>query len=298
MIILRLEGGLGNQMFQYAAARRLAEKHLTTLKLDLTWFETQTLRKYKLRYFNIWEHIATAHEIASFLDNSLVYGRLANKIRNKLLLNHPVITSYQKSVILREKYFHFDPDLLNAPCDVYMEGFWQSEKYFLDIAEMLRQEMSLRYLQTPNFQQISQLINDNCSISLHIRRGDYVVNPEANSYHGSCDLDYYRRAVEYIADHTSQPYFFVFSDDPDWVKENLSINFPVNLVSKNDAFHDYEELSLMSQCQHHIVANSSFSWWGAWLNSNVSKIVVAPNKWFGNAQHNTEDLIPDAWIRL
>lgn len=298
MIVSRLEGGLGNQMFQYAAARRLSEKHLTSLKLDLTWFQTQTLRQYKLRYFNIWEHLATAQEITALIGQSTFQERLAAKIGRKLGFKQLTESFYQKGVVLKEKNFSFDSDFLNTSFQVYMEGFWQSEKYFLDIADILRQEFTLKYPQSLVFQQISELISNNFSVSLHIRRGDYVQNQDANLFHGTCNLDYYKCAIEYICDRISQPYFFVFSDDPVWVVENLNINFSMHLVSQNNSFHDYEELDLMRQCKHHIIANSSFSWWAAWLNSKADKIVVTPKRWFMSDEYDTKDLIPDTWIRL
>lgn len=298
MIISQLEGGLGNQLFQYAAARRLSEKHLTTLKLDITWFQAQTLRQYKLRYFNIWEHLATAQEVTALISKSTFQERLAVKIGRKLGFNQLTEGFYQKGEVLREKNLSFDPEILNAPSHVYMQGFWQSEKYFSGIADILRQEFTLRYPQPLVFQQISELISNTFSISLHIRRGDYVKSQETNLFHGTCDLDYYKCAIEYICERISQPYFFIFSDDPMWVIDNLDINFPVYLVSQEKSLHDYEELDLMRQCKHHIIANSSFSWWAAWLNSKTDKIVVSPKRWFMNDEHDTKDLIPDTWIRL
>jgi hypothetical protein len=297
MIISRLEGGLGNQMFQYAAARRLSEKHLTPLKLDITGFETQKHRRYKLLYFNIWEHLATAQEITELIGDSTFHERLAAKIGRKLGFYQSAAGFYQKGWVFKEEYFHFNPDLLDAPYQVYMEGFWQSEKYFLDIADLLRQEFTLKYPQPPIFHQILEEINNATSVSLHVRRGDYIDDPN-NLLLSACSLDYYRSAIKYISEHVCQPHFFIFSDSPDWVRENLCLNFSKTIVSYNNLLHDYEELYLMSQCQHHIIANSSFSWWGAWLNPKNNKAVVAPSQWFRNSDINTKDLIPETWIRL
>lgn len=298
MIILRLDGGLGNQMFQYAAARRLSEKHLTTLKLDITSFQTQTQRQYKLRYFNIWEHLATDQEITALTSKSTAQERLAIKIFRKLGFKQLTEGFYHKGAVFKEKNFCFDPELLNAPSHIYVQGWWQSEKYFSDITNVLRQEYTLRYSQSLVFQQISELISNTFSVSLHVRRGDYVKSQETNLFHGTCNLDYYKRAIEYICEHVSQPYFFIFSDDPIWVAENLNINFPTYLVSQDNSLHDYEELDIMRQCKHHIIANSSFSWWAAWLNCKSDKIVVAPKRWFTSDEHDTKDLIPATWIML
>lgn len=296
MIILRLDGGLGNQMFQYAAARRLSEKHLTPLKLDLSWFETQRLRQYRLRYFNIWEHLATSQEITTLIGKSTFHEQMFAKIGRRLGFRQSVAGFYQKGLVLKEKQFHFDPHVLDAPYHVYMEGFWQSEKYFSDVTDILRQEFTLKYPQTSIFSQILNAINNTSSVSLHVRRSDYVNDPN-NRILSACDLTYYKRAIAYISEHITNPHFFVFSDDPAWVKQNLSIEFPITLVSDHN-FPDYEELSLMGKCQHNIIANSSFSWWGAWLNSKKNKTVVAPAKWFNNDDFNTKDLIPETWIKL
>lgn len=338
MIILRLEGGLGNQMFEYAAARQLAEKHSSPLKMDLSWFENQQLRKYKLQCFNIHEEFATPQEVEVIIGNYSIIRWLTSKIGHRLKLNqarvdldmqreiaaiisrhdysltkwwaarakhkvgahHSVKELYQQGRYIREKYQHFNLELLNASNNVYLDGFWQSEKYFSDIKGILRQEFTLKFPPSALFNQISDAIASACSVSLHIRRGDMANDPAANRLHGTCSLDYYDRAIQHIAKHINQPHFFIFSDDPMWVKEHLNLSFPSTLVSYQSSLHDYEELHLMSRCHHHITANSSFSWWGAWLNPRPDKIVITPKKWFGDFadDHDTKDLIPDNWLRL
>lgn len=338
MIIVRLEGGLGNQMFEYAIARRLAEKHLSPLKLDISWFETQQLRQYKLQCFNIHEEFATPLEIEVIVGNysilkwlslklrsklgfdrsledleiqraisAIIYGHNYNlfkwwfaRIKHKTGLHSSEIGLHQKGRYLRQKHYHFDSTLLHAPDHIYLDGFWQSEKYFLDIQDILRQEFTLRNSPTALFHQITEKIEEGCSISLHVRRGDMANDPKTNQLHGTCSLDYYDRAIEHIAERIEQPHFFIFSDDPDWVKEKLKLNFRSTIVSSGDVLPDYEELHLMSRCQHHIIANSSFSWWGAWLNPKIDKLVVAPNNWFGALvdDRDTKDLIPETWVRL
>ena len=319
-------------------ARRLAEKHSSSLKIDLSWLEHQQLRKYKLQCFNIREEFATPKEIEAIIGNYSIAKWLTSKTVRKLGLDQSwsdlemereiaaIISSHnyslakwwaarvrhklgayhsgkglnQKGRYVREKHQHFDPDLLNASDYVYLDGFWQSEKYFSDIEEILRQEFTLKLPQSALFDQISEAIASTCPVSLHIRRGDMANNPETNRLHGTCSLDYYDRAVQHIAKHVSQPHFFIFSDDPIWVKEHLNLSFPSTLVSYGSSLHDYEELHLMSRCHHHITANSSFSWWGAWLNPKPDKIVITPKKWFGDFadDHDTKDLIPDNWLRL
>jgi len=338
MIIVRLEGGLGNQMFEYAAARWLAEKHSTSLKLDLSWFEIQSLRQYKLQCFNMREDFATHEEIEAIVGNYSIVKWLAGKLASKLGFNQSsadleyqrevtaIIYShnfsltrwwvarmkhglglhdsveglYQKGRYFRQRNIYFEPEFLSVPNHVYLHGFWQSEKFFSGIEGMLRQEFTLSPPPTALFDQMSAAIAGATAVSLHVRRGDMVNDPETNRLHGICGLDYYKLAVEYIAERVAQPHFFIFSDDPDWVKENLDLKFPATVVSYNKSLQDYEELLLMSQCQHHITANSSFSWWGAWLNPKPDKIVVSPQQWFGAFayDHDTKDLSPDRWTRL
>ncbi|MBS1565210.1 MAG: alpha-1,2-fucosyltransferase, partial [Bacteroidetes bacterium] len=136
------------------------------------------------------------------------------------------------------------------------------------------------------------------AVSLHIRRGDYVTVAHTNQLHGTCSIDYYQRAAELIADVSPDPVFYIFSDDIAWVRENLQLPFPIVFVEGNDEAHAYEDMRLMSRCRHHILANSSFSWWGAWLNGRPDKIVVAPQKWMNNDSIVPKDLIPVSWKRL
>ena len=293
MIIVKLIGGLGNQMFQYATARSLAEKHSTILKLDLTGFEAYKLHRYSLHCFHIWEYIATHNEIKSIIGDSQNFtNRLKRKVTAKLGF------SDGNQNLIREKYFHFDPTILELKDNVLIDGFWQSEKYFADIPDILRREFDVKYKQDPDSKEFSELIQSNESISIHVRRADYVQNQVTNQVHGTCDRAYYDRCVNHIEARVSNPHFFIFSDEPEWARENLKLSHPTTIVDCNDPSRNYEDLRLMSQCQHNIIANSSFSWWGAWLNSNPNKIVCAPEKWFNDPTRDTKDLIPNVWIKL
>ena len=141
-------------------------------------------------------------------------------------------------------------------------------------------------------------MNAASSVSVHVRRGDYVNDPKTNAYHGTCSLDYYKKAVEIIRNKVKDPVFFIFSDDAEWVKKNFNIDEQQVLVSEPEKLSLTEELKLMASCRHSVVANSSFSWWGAWLNNNNEKMVIAPQKWFADPLIDTSDLIPSAWIRI
>ena len=293
MILVKLQGGLGNQMFQYATARRLAEKHSTILKLDLTEFESYKLRKYDLHCFHIWEYLATESEI-----DDIVYSHnILNKFKQKVSLKLG-FKKYKNSNWIIEKQFQFDPKILEAPNNVLLYGYWQSEKYFADISDILRREFVIKYQQDPLSQKLAEFIQSTESVSLHVRRTDYVQNAVTNEMHGTCDQAYYDRCVRYIGDRVSNPHFFIFSDEPQWTKDNLKLGFPTTIVDCNDSSRNYEDLRLMSMCKHNIIANSSFSWWGAWLNPALNKIVLAPQKWFKDETINTKDLIPEQWIKI
>ena len=162
----------------------------------------------------------------------------------------------------------------------------------------LRRELVPRQPLEGNNLEMVRRITSSRAVSVHIRRGDYVSNPITRAYHGLCGPDYYSRAVEQISNTVDSPNFFVFSDDKAWAKENFDSGFQTTFVSINDDNQDYADLSLISMCRHHIIANSSFSWWGAWLCNDPGKIVIAPRDWFRGANHDTSDLLPDTWVQL
>jgi hypothetical protein len=292
MIIASIFEGLGNQMFQYAAARYLAEKHSTVLKLDLSSFELNKRRKYSLHCFNIQENIATQNEVDDLLKKSQKKGK--NLIK-KILGRSATQTN---TGLLQERYFHFDPYILEAPNNVYLNGYWQSEKYFSEIRDILLSEFTFKYPQTSQNRELSEKIRLNESISLHVRRGDFIRNKETYQFHSICSLDYYQHCIDYISREVNKPYFLIFSDDQEWVRANIQLNFPFTIVENNNGFRSYEDLRLMSECQHNIIANSSFSWWGAWLNSNPGKIICTPEQWFKEKISGTKYLLPEGFIPI
>lgn len=291
MIITRLMGGLGNQLFQYAVGRHLAEIHKTELKIDTLGFETYKLHKYSLWPFNIQESFASSQEIESLTAQEQVGGEcmLARVLRKT--------SKPAKTHIREKKLFSFDPKILRLPDGVYLDGYWQTEKYFVDITGIIRQEATVKFQQTGKDKGLADMIASTESISLHIRRGDYVSNPKTKQWHGICGIDYYARCVEHIAQIVQNPHFFIFSDEPEWVRTNLKIPYPNTLVDHNDADKNYEDLRLMSQCRYNIIANSSFSWWGAWLNPRKNKLVLTPQRWLAKREVNCADIIPARWIK-
>lgn len=288
MIIVKLMCGLGNQLFQYALARRLSLLHNVPLKLDISHFETNKLRKYSLNYFNIREDFAEENEIAA------IKGK---RIFNLKRFAEKLIPYYNRSHVCEQKC-GFDPNILKSQKNVYLEGYWQSELYFKEIEDIIRREFTFKNEADAVNKRITSLIDVINSVSLHIRRADYALEPLTNQFHGTCSLAYYEQAADIIAQRFPSPHFFVFSDDILWVKSNLLLKYQMTFISHNNTFKDYDDLRLMTHCKHHIIANSSFSWWGAWLSKNPDKMVIAPRKWFSDQNIDTKDLVPENWIRI
>lgn len=291
MIITKLIGGLGNQMFQYAAGRRASYKNNTELKLDITGYDNQagiTPRKYELDIFNINGKIADSNDINKFRNNKRGLQKILTGIY-KLIF---------KKSYFNENGFQFNLKMLQIGDNSYLEGYWVSEKYFEDIRDIIYKEFTFKKKPNEKNKIIINKIFNTSSISLHLRRGDYVTDQKTNQFHGVCDIDYYYKAIKYMGSKIKNPHFFIFSDDMHWVRKNLKIMAPADYIDWNTGNESYEDMRLMSFCKHNIVANSTFSWWGAWLNQNPEKIVIAPKKWFANISINTKDVIPIYWTRF
>lgn len=287
MIITRLSFGLGNNLFQYALGRRLALERGTELLIDFSG-ENYNRRQYCLSYmshFNMIRSVAKAREVM--------------KVK---LLNcfSPLAPAYRNSVI-KEKGNAFDQNILNAPKNAYLIGYWQSEKYFKSIENVIRQDLTFKEPQDEKYQGLLNRIMESNSVSVHIRRGDYLLEKNLRLF-TACTPDYYLRAEKFISKKISLPELFIFSDDIEWVRQNVPFRFPVTFVSESGLTlankSDYQELMLMSACKHNIIANSTFSWWGAWLNNNPQKIVVTPQRWFVNSVVDESDLIPPEWVKM
>lgn len=310
MVIVKLIGGLGNQMFQYAAGRSLACRLNTTLKLDISLFKQYPDRFYALKDFNIQEKIASSKEIYTFSGIPQTIGqKIVDRIKNRTPLVRKILAlryclpfgrrvSGRHSFIYTEPHFHFDPKFFRLGNDVYLDGYWQSEKYFSNIADFIRQEFTGKTpLEGKNLEIFKQI--QNCdSVSLHIRRGDYAANPTTTRIHGVCSLEYYRIAINKLTEELEEPYFFIFSDDPSWAKRRLQTSSFLIYFDYNGPESAHEDLRLMAKCKHNIIANSTFSWWGAWLNQNPDKILLAPKRWFSADEYNTKDLFPDGWTKI
>ncbi|MCP4397499.1 MAG: alpha-1,2-fucosyltransferase [bacterium] len=293
MIIVKLIGGLGNQLFQYAVARHLAEIHDTELKLDISGFETYTLHKYSLWALNVHEKFATPNEIKSL--KILGYPIIKRIIRRALHKSAVSAPSY----IMESREFCFAPDILHLPDNVYLDGNWQSWKYFINIGDLIREEFTVKTTQQGKDKELADYISSCHSVSVHIRRKDYVSDPQAYQLLGTCSLNYYDKSVRQLTESVANPHFFVFSDDPEWACDNLKLEHPTTFVSHNGPDKNYEDFRLMSQCHHHIVANSTFSWWSAWLGQCPNKLVFVPSQWFRSDYDTTfNDLFPEGWIKI
>jgi hypothetical protein len=287
MIITKLKGGLGNQMFQYAVGRQLALTLGVPLKLDISYFHKSGTGSYKLDSFNIQEFFATKEEI------ELLTGRpiLIKRIIKRLLGNpQPLSPSH-----IREIFFHFDPAILTLADNIYLEGYWQSAKYFTSIAPFIRNEFTLKNQLSTSAAKIRDVIENSNSISIHIRRGDYISNPDINQLHGVCSADYYHKCIEFFYNSLDDPMFFIFSDDLSWSRKNISIDARTEFVETHSTVEDFW---LMKSCRHHIIANSTFSWWSAWLDDRPDSITFAPAQWFKDILSKTEDLFPSSWSKV
>lgn len=288
-IIIKVSGGLGNQLFQYALGRNLQLTHHQPVSFDLSWYSTQTLRTYELQHFHATVPLANYTRIGPlfrYRPRGGMLGRFLDPFR--------VDTKRYK----RETHPGFDPEVLTLEAPAYLDGYWQSEKYFAPIRNLLQQELTLKELPNDANAQLLERIASSPSISLHVRRGDYVTSASTNAFHGTASLDYYRAGVEHLATVTPGATIYIFSDDQAWVKDNLHFSQPTVFVDVNSADRARDDIRLMSACQHHIIANSSFSWWGAWLNPKPGKVVVAPKRWFADPTVDTADLVPQEWVRL
>lgn len=288
MIVVRLCGGLGNQLFAYAAGRRLAALRHTELVLDLGWYGRKppldTPRAYELGHYPIRARLTTPGEA---LWCRLHEGRWVRRL--------PFLPRHWQHY--REKSFEFEPRVLNLPDNTYLDGYWQSYRYFEDIADLIRTELTPMACFGPHDEKIAALIAQGNAVSVHVRRGDYVTHQIASANHGLCSLEYYKAALGRVLAHVVRPHFFVFSDDPAWTQQNLPLPGPSTFVEHNGPATAFQDLRLMALCDHQIAANSSFSWWGAWLNTRPDKIVVTPRQWFTD-QRDISSLTPNDWIRI
>jgi len=286
-VIVRLEGGLGNQLFQYAAGRTLALETDRQLLLDTSAYREDRLRSYQLDRFAIAARPLVAGDVPLFkLRRSRLRGIVPRRWRYSIARE-----AFPARLPVWSPAAGLDA---GAP---YLIGYWQSERYFAAAADTIRREFRLREPADQANGAILDSIAGCDAVALHVRRGDYVSNPAATAYHGLCGLEYYRAAIDRLSSVIARPHLFVFSDDLDWVRGHLDTGHPTTWVGHNGQT-PWEDLRLMAACRHFIIANSSFSWWGAWLGGWPGKRVIAPARWF-RADHGGEgEIVPAGWERI
>lgn len=284
MKIVKILGGLGNQMFQYAFYKSLQSKGIKVYA-DLSDFENYPLHNgYELeRVFNLRVKTPGKFLLDLFRPNQSKW--IFRKLKRILNLKN----TYR----LEKKEFNFDASFLNNNNNYY-SGYWQNEEYFQTIANQIKHDFKFPEIKGIENQTVMQQIKQAESVALHVRRGDYLKDPLLSSI---CDLDYYEQAILSINSKVKNARFFVFSDDITWCQQNLKLE-NVTYIDWNKGNNSYIDMQLMSNCKHNIIANSSFSWWGAWLNDNTGKIVIAPKKWVNNLAVDDTDICPKNWIKL
>lgn len=286
-------------MFQYAAGLSLAVRHEAALKLDISALVPADSRgrTYALGCFGLETHVPTEiasrselakgghHDVSPFM-------KLLHKVRERCKPRH-------KRLTFREHVeFRVDPDFWKVRPPVYLSGYWQAVGYFKHVLDDVRAAFTFRDELAGKNLEIADRIEHAESVAVHVRRGDYAQHPITRRKHGLCSPSYYQRCIATLREQISDPFFFIFSDDPEWVRSHLVLDAPSLLVSHNTGRHAPLDLHLMSRCKHQIIANSTFSWWGAWLNSHSHKKVYAPKQWLNEEGIDTSGLIPDAWERM
>ena len=284
MIIVQLSGGLGNQMFQYAAGLEVARRNKVELKVDVSGVATDKLRNLELNNFQTEPELATETELAAVIPRGL-FEKVWQLTRTK-----------NKRTWHRERSFFYDPSFEAIGPNAYLKGYFQSEKYFQHVQDELRSAFQLKASLTDRLAGVSDGLRKQLSVSVHIRRADYL-RPEIRKIHGLLSVEYYLEAIRRIKTQYPQAIFYFFSDDITWVSENFKIPGAV-MASSLYSRSALDDFYLMSQCQHNIIANSSFSWWCAWLNNNPTKQVIAPRMWFASRADDNADRIPVQWTSL
>lgn len=295
MVVVNILGGLGNQMFQYAFARSICKKFDTEIKFstDMNKLYYPNRKIDIIKAFNIDFNSATKNDL-----NILLGSFCALPTVRRALNGRSMSFIRPKSFVLEPSFAYCDDFPSNINGNAYLQGYWQSHKYFIQIEDEIRRAFKFSSELSPRDSQMARRILSSNSVSIHVRRGDYVTNKKANHHHGLCSIDYYSAAIRHMLYMSECMEFFVFTDDENWVMNNIMDLHPnLNLANSKDDITGVADMQLMSMCAHNIIANSTFSWWGAWLNNNQNKVVVTPKRWFAN-DSRIDDLIPKDWIQI
>lgn len=292
MIISNLIGGLGNQMFQYACGRAASLRTGQSFRVATDQFSAYSLHNgFELeRVFKAEMLQATDAELKSLL------GWQSHPTLRRLF-GRPAMRWATQHNWCNEPHFQYWPGITQVQGPAYLHGYWQSERYFDGVADQIRKDFSFSMPWDETDLAVRERMRAQPCASLHVRRGDYTLAKNQDVY-ASCDIDYYRSAIRVLRERVPDIRLFAFSDDPDWVEAQLAKEFgPIETIRHNSGKRSSNDMRLMSQADHHIIANSSFSWWGAWLNPKPQKIVITPRNWFANDTYDV-DLVPASWIRI
>lgn len=305
MIVVRLMGGMGNQMFQYAAARILADKHKTSLLVDTSLCADSesvnasgiSLRPYELDVFAI-----PGQKLEDCYFRRTLWSKKERRVYRAAAWLFYTFCRYfsnsWKMGISERKDVTYDPSLMRLPSNVILKGYFPSYKYFKNSEDVIRRDYTFQVEPDEKNTELITEMSASHSVSLHVRRGDYLSNEKTRDKFGVCSLFYYENAIKSIVKTVTDPRFFIFTNDPGYVKKNLKIDYPVVYVTHNSGKKSYEDMRLMSHCKHNIIANSSFSWWGAWLNRNPNKMIICPEPAFDKMILSDDDFYPPSWVRI
>ncbi len=292
MIVVKLQGGLGNQMFQYACAKMLATKYGVPLNLDLEFLLDRTprenfvFRNYDLDIFTVRPSIISEEDKNKLLQKPSNFIQRLTKIKYNTFV---------------EKQFNFDEAVMTIGPNTYLDGYFQSEKYFVHIKDEIKKEFTFKQEFSELENSLYNEIKSKNAICVNFRRADYINLQASADMHGVVEMDFYRNSIQQLASKVDNPTFYVFSDDISWCQQNFSIDYPCTFVDyrfKGEKFASY--FQLMIACKHFIIPNSTFAWWAAWLSETTETIVITPRKWFANQamQAQATDIIPERWIKM
>jgi hypothetical protein len=288
MVVVKLKGGLGNQMFQYATARGISQKHVF---VDTTYLDWNTT--------SIDDFVARNYELEIFKNKKAIrISKLLYKIlhtKKYAFIRNVFFPKFQQ---VQEKGHSFMESLAEYK-NPYLEGCFQNEKYFVSIRDKILNEFTFPALDNSNNQNLSIIKSHDNAVSIHVRRGDYLMQSNIN-YFGILPISYYKKAIEIVESKTSNPHYFIFSEDTEWCENNFDfLKDKCTLMNNNHLYDSWKDMYLMTECRHHIISNSSFSWWGAWLSTNEG-IKLAPEKWFNpqEVRYDIRHFVPEKWTLI
>lgn len=289
MFIFHLQGGLGNQLFQYAAARALSIRRNVPFKVHFHDPDKTVKRAFTLHVFRADIQHATPEQLYPYRPLSIAekLGELLWATKSRL----PVYSEKTDYIL--------DEGLFTCPPDSYITGYWQSPEYFRGLEKLISEDLVISEPPSSQNSMWLERIRNCCSVAVHVRRGDFITVPRTLEIHGVCLVDYFQRSIDIIRQRVEKAVFFFFSEDPEWVRSNLLPISPGSYVIDNNLRmgSEFEDFRLMSECKHQIISNSSFSWWAAWLNRNQEKVVIAPKNWLAIKKLSVGSLVPPEWIR-